>query len=100
MVLLVTNNGKHYAGVIGRGPTQQLDHVRKSRWRASTSASQHFSTKAGFKLESFSKWVRTNRWLRASADRVNVWSLLYILRDLNHYWNVKWTIKRSLHHCI
>jgi len=26
MILLVTNKGKHYARVIGRVPTQQLDH--------------------------------------------------------------------------
>jgi len=31
MVLLVTNKGKHYARVVGRSPTQQLDQVRKSR---------------------------------------------------------------------
>jgi len=33
MVLLVTNKGKkyHYARVIGRGSTQQLDQVRWSR---------------------------------------------------------------------
>jgi len=32
MILLVTNKGKeqHYARVIGRGPTQQLDQVRRS----------------------------------------------------------------------
>jgi len=41
---------------------------------------------------------RTDRQLHASADRVNIRSLLYILRGLNHYWNVKWTMKRSLHH--
>jgi len=40
----------------------------------------------------------TYRGLRASAHRVNIWSLLYILRGLNHYWIVKWTMKRSLHH--
>jgi len=38
------------------------------------------------------------RGLRARAHRVNVWSLLYILRGLKHCWNVKWTMKRSLHH--
>ena len=26
---------------------------------------------------------------RTSADRVNVWSLLYILKELNHHWNMK-----------
>jgi len=36
--------------------------------------------------------------LCASAHRVKVWSLVYILRGLNHSWNVKWTMKRSLHH--
>jgi len=36
------------------------------------------------------------RELRASAHKVNVLSLLYILRGLNHNWNVKWTLKRSL----
>jgi len=41
---------------------------------------------------------RTYRGVRASADIVNVWSLLYILRGLNQYWNVKCTVKRSLHH--
>jgi len=40
---------------------------------------------------------RTYRKLRESADRVNVRSLSYILRGLNHYWNLKWTMKRSLH---
>jgi len=35
---------------------------------------------------------------RASPGRVNVWSLLYILREINYYWNAKWTMKRSLHH--
>jgi len=40
----------------------------------------------------------TYRGLRASAHRGNVWSLLYILRRLNHNWNVKGTMKRSLHH--
>jgi len=32
MILLVTNKGKeyHYARVIGRCPTQQLDQVRRS----------------------------------------------------------------------
>jgi len=38
------------------------------------------------------------RALRASAYRVIVWGLLYILRGLNHYWNVQWTMKRPLHH--
>jgi len=33
----------------------------------------------------------TYRGLRASAHRVNVRSLPYILRRLNHYWIVKWT---------
>jgi len=41
---------------------------------------------------------RTYRGLRTSADRVNVWSLSYILRGLNHNWNAKWTMKRSSHH--
>jgi len=41
---------------------------------------------------------RTYKGLRASADRVNDWSLLYILRETNHYWNAKWKLKRSLHH--
>jgi len=41
----------------------------------------------------------TYRGLRASAHRVNVRSFPYILSGLNHYWNVKWTMKRSLHHC-
>jgi len=36
--------------------------------------------------------------LGASAHRVNIWSLLCILGGLNHYWNVKWTMKRSSHH--
>jgi len=40
----------------------------------------------------------TYRGFRASTPRVNVWSLLYILGGLNNYWNVKWTMKRSLHH--
>jgi len=42
MILLVTNKGKdkHYERVIGRGPTQQLDQVRRSRWRLHASASQ------------------------------------------------------------
>ena len=37
---------------------------------------------------------------RANAHVVNVWSLslLFILRKLNYCWNVKWTIKLSLHH--
>jgi len=33
LLVLVMNKGKHYACVIGRGPTQQLDQVHKSRWR-------------------------------------------------------------------
>jgi len=41
---------------------------------------------------------RSYRGLRASADRVNVWSLWYFLSGLNHYWNVKWTMTRFLHH--
>jgi len=40
MVLLVTNKGKHYARVVGRSPTQQLDQVRKSRWRLYAGVSQ------------------------------------------------------------
>jgi len=36
--------------------------------------------------------LRTYRGLRASADRVNVWNLLYIIRELKHYWNVKRTL--------
>jgi len=32
---------------------------------------------------------RTSTGLRASANRVNVRSLLYILRGLNHYWTWK-----------
>jgi len=31
MILLVTNKDKHYARVIGRGPTQQLEQMRMSR---------------------------------------------------------------------
>jgi len=33
MILLITNKGKeqHYARVVGTGPTQHLDQVRKSR---------------------------------------------------------------------
>jgi len=43
---------------------------------------------------------RPYRGLRASADRVNVWSLLCFLIGSNHHWNVKWTMKpcSSLHH--
>ena len=41
----------------------------------------------------------TYRGLRASAHRVNVRSLPYILGELNHYLNVKCTMKRSLHDC-
>jgi len=42
MILLITNKGKeqHYARVVGIGPTQQLDQVRKSRWRLQESSSQ------------------------------------------------------------
>jgi len=40
----------------------------------------------------------TFRGLRASDHRVNPWSLQYIQSGLNHYWNVKWIMKRSLHH--
>jgi len=57
-------------------------------------ASQHFSTVAGFRPV----WNIVLKWIPARADRVNVWSLLYILRWLNHYWNVKWTMKRFWHH--
>jgi len=31
----------------------------------------------------------------ANGDRVNVWSLLYILREINQNWNGKWTMKHS-----
>jgi len=42
MILLVTNKGKeyHHARVIERGSAQQLDQVRRSRWRLQASASQ------------------------------------------------------------
>jgi len=33
---------------------------------------------------------------RKIADRVNCWDHLYtltLLRELNHYWSVKWTMK-------
>jgi len=57
MILLVTNKGKeqHYARVVGRGPTQQLDQVRRSPLRLQASA----STMACLKpvLNIFSKWV-------------------------------------------
>jgi len=34
----------------------------------------------------------------ANGDRVNAWSLLCILRELNRHWSVKWTMKHSLHY--
>jgi len=42
MILLVTNKGKEYhcARVIGRGSTQQLDQVRRTRRRLQASASE------------------------------------------------------------
>jgi len=47
-------------------------------------ANQRVYTRAGFKpiWPNFSKWVPTIRGRLASADRVNVWSLLHILREL------------------
>ena len=67
--------------------TRQLDQVRKSRLRLQANVSQPQPVLNLFQIF----------YLRTSADRVNVWSLL-ILRGLNHHWNVKWTMKRSLHH--
>jgi len=64
-------------------------------------ARQHFSPRASFKhiFDLFHQnGSRTYRGPRASADRVNVLSLLYILRVLSHYCNVKWTMKRPFHH--
>ena len=46
MILLVTNKGKHYARVIGRGPTQQLDQMRS---HDEDCKPQRFSTITGFK---------------------------------------------------
>jgi len=42
MIMLVPNKGKeyHYARGIGRGSTQQLDQVHRSRWRLQASPSQ------------------------------------------------------------
>jgi len=56
---------------------------------------QHISTRAGFKRiwQILSEWVRT--W-REPRDRGNIWSLLYILREINHCWYVKWWKNFSL----
>ena len=80
-----------------RGPSQQLDQVRRSRWSGQASSSQPQPVLNLFRIF-FKMDPCTYTGLRASADRVNIWSLLYILRGLNHHWNVKWTTKRSLHH--
>jgi len=74
---------------------QQLDQVCRSRWRLQVSISHPEPVLRLFDLF-YQNGSRTYRG--ASAEKMNVSSLLYILRDLNHYWNVKWTKKRPLHH--
>ena len=73
--------------------------ARPSAQVTKKTASQRFSTIAGVKtcLTFFLKMgPHTYTGLRASVGS-NVWSLACILRELNYYWNVKWTTKRSLH---
>ena len=94
----------------GWGPRRSLVHnsrAKSTRWSATS-----FLQLAGAALinawgmsetrkkellrRNISKWV-PHLGLRASADRVNVWNLLYILKECNHHGNVKWTKKYSLH---
>ena len=34
----------------------------------------------------------------ASVDRVNIWSILYIIREISHHSSVRWAMKHSLHY--
>jgi len=75
--------------------------ARPSAQDTMKTASQGFSTIVLNLLKIFSQNICflgpcTYRELRAT-DGVNVRSLLYILKGLNHYWNVTLTMKRSLH---
>jgi len=76
---------------------QQLDQVCRSQWRLQVSIS-HLEPVLSLFDPFYQNWSRTYRRPRACAERVNVLSLLYILRDWNHNWNVKWTVKCPLHH--
>jgi len=40
-------------------------------------------------LQILYKWVRTLEGPPPLATELYVWSLLYILREINHYWDVK-----------
>jgi len=73
--------------------------VLGSPWRLQTCASQLEPLLNLFDMF-YQNVPRTSRRPRASCDGVNVWSLSYtrILREINHYWNVKWTMKHSLHY--
>ena len=67
---------------------QQVYQVCRSRWRLQVSVSHPEPVLNLFNL--FYKNVsRTYRGPRGSAVIVNVLSLLYILRELHHRWNVK-----------
>jgi len=76
---------------------QQLHHVCRSRWRLQVSISHLEPVLSLFDLF-YQNWSLTCTGPCANADRVNVLSLSHILRELNHYWNVKWAMKRPLHH--
>jgi len=60
--------------------------------------SQRFSTRVLNLFDLFyQNGSRTCRGPRTSVDRLIVWSILYIQKELNQYWNVKWTMKHSLY---
>jgi len=73
-----------------------LDQVCRSRWRLQVSPSQPEPVLILFNIF-YQNGSGTYRGPYASADRVNVWGLLCFLKELNQYWNVKWTMKHSLH---
>ena len=83
MVLLVTNKGKECT----RSWKKPNPAARPSAQVTMKTASQRFSTRTGLNLFKlfFQNGSHTYGGLGASAERVNVWSLLYILGGLNQY---------------
>jgi len=93
----MTNEGKEQLRRSNwKKPIPTTDQVCRSRWKLQVSASQPDSVWSLFDL--FFQNVSPTYWgTRASANRINIWNLIYIRKELNHYWNVRWTMKRSLH---
>jgi len=81
--------------VIGSSLTQKADHICRSRWRQQANTFQLESASNLF--DKFYLNGSASYETRASGNRINVWSLLYVPRGINRYLNAKWAMKHYLH---